>query len=183
VPRSIVARRRVQARTLTTSGRELVEYLVWTGGPVSEAHRAIGISPSWTRTLLGSTPVINHLKAEMEIRRNGERPRNLQRLAEIRDQDENRTAAVTAIRTLELISDTERRSPISLTITPGYVIRVREAAAPVTIEGVSQSMDANPLISHGDRVNGALNRPVMPAADDPDVLWLDGRGEDDEATP
>jgi hypothetical protein len=61
--------------------------------------------------------------AELGDLRESERPRTFHRLVELRDQDENRNAAVAAAKTLEAVSDEQQTRPAGAA-QPGVTIRI-----------------------------------------------------------
>jgi hypothetical protein len=67
--------------------------------------------------------------AELGDLRESERPRTFHRLVELRDQDENRNAAVAAAKTLEAVSDEQQTRSVGAE-QPGVVIRIINATVP-----------------------------------------------------
>jgi hypothetical protein len=79
------------------------------------------------------------------VLRTGERARNIQRLTEIRDQDSNMAAAVTAVKVLEDVSDATRRGTnVSINITPGVVVDL-SAQKPAPLIDHQEIIELNPL--------------------------------------
>jgi hypothetical protein len=71
--------------------------------------------------------------AELGVLRESERPKTFHRLCDLRDQDENKNAAVAAAKALEQISDIEVARP-SNAPSPGVTIRIiNQAPAPIDI--------------------------------------------------
>lgn len=165
------------AKRLTQAGRDLVQALVFDGIPLTSIHEHLGISRSWARALAASPPVIAHMHEQLDVRRKAERPRNFHRLTELRDQDDNKAAAVSAIKVLEQIEDSRASGGHGeRVVTPGYVIQVNVNSQdggpnPGRYRGATVEATANPLISQADDVNDQLT------SDDEVVLWIDGRGE------
>src|SRR5215469_10685006 len=72
--------------------------------------------------------------AELGVLRESERPKTFHRLCDLRDQDENKNAAVAAAKALEQISDEPLRSNATVT-SPGVTIRiVHETPRPSPID-------------------------------------------------
>jgi hypothetical protein len=84
-----------------------IDRLVWFGDRRADAAAAAGLSDHGLRAALRKGHVLAHLRAELALLREGERPRNVHRLAALRDQDENRGAAVKAIQVLEQLTENE----------------------------------------------------------------------------
>jgi hypothetical protein len=67
--------------------------------------------------------VAQYWNAGLQVLRAGERAQNLHRLADLRDQDDNRAAAVKAIQVLEAIDAAAIGHPAGQP-TPGVVLRI-----------------------------------------------------------
>ena len=82
--------------------------------------------------------------AELGVLRESERPRTFHRLCELRDQNLNQNAAVSAAKTLEQISDIEVARP-SNAASPGVTIRIiNQAPQPMPIDITpAKVIDAN----------------------------------------
>jgi hypothetical protein len=122
-------RQAIEAKGRTAPGRVTgklkiaIERLVWFGDRRADAATAAGLTDHGLRSALRKPHVLGYLRSELALLREGERPRNVHRLAALRDQDENRNAAVAAIKVLEQLTDDPRSAVnISLTIRAGYVI-------------------------------------------------------------
>ena len=126
--------------------------MVWKGSRRDDAALANRMSVHGLREALKRPHVKAFYLGELGVLRESERPRTFHRLCDLRDQDENRNAAVAAARTLEQLSDAEQaRSNAANHPTPGVciVIRTAEPTAPivdvVAFSPPSQLQPAKPL--------------------------------------
>ena len=109
--------------------------MVWKGSRRDDAAKANSMSIHGLREALRKPHVKAFYLAELGVLRESERPKTFHRLCDLRDQDENKNAAVAAAKVLEQISDAEVVRP-SNSPTPGVTIVIR---APVeqTIRNVT----------------------------------------------
>ena len=80
----------------------------------------------------------------LSVLRESERPKTFHRLCDLRDQNENKNAAVAAAKVLEQISDAEVAKP-SNAVSPGVTIVIRHARAddvPIDVTPKPQIVDA-----------------------------------------
>src|SRR5665213_1505175 len=66
-----------------------IDRMVWFGDKRLDAATAAALSDHGVRTALRKPHVLAYLRSELALLREGERPRNLHRLAALRDQDDN----------------------------------------------------------------------------------------------
>jgi len=106
-----------------------IDRMVWFGDRRADAATAAGLTDHGLRTALRKRHVLTYLRTELALLREGERPRSLHRLVELRDQDENRNAAVKAIQVLEELTDGPRAAAVSVSLhlQAGYVIDLSES--------------------------------------------------------
>jgi hypothetical protein len=112
-----------RSRRLKVSGKlaRAIDYML-EGARRPEAAQRAGLSDHGLRAALRKPHVRQHYREQLEVMRESERPRNILRAAEIRDQDRNLTASVAAIKVLEGM-DEERVTPAGMrATTPGVVI-------------------------------------------------------------
>jgi hypothetical protein len=104
-----------------------IDRMVWFGDKRLDAATAAALTDHGLRTALRKPHVLAYLRSELALLREGERPRNLHRLAALRDQDDNRGAAVAAIKVLEQLTD-DPRAPVGITLNlqAGFVIDLSE---------------------------------------------------------
>lgn len=88
-----------------------------------EAARAADMTVRAMRKALDRQHVRQYLTGQRQVFRESACAKNPHRLVQIRDQDDNRTAAVKAILALEERTDADR-SPGSRVVTPGVVVIV-----------------------------------------------------------
>jgi hypothetical protein len=115
--------------------------MVWKGSRRDDAAKANNMSIHGLREALRKPHVKAFYLAELGVLRESERPRTFHRLTALRDQDENKNAAVAAAKALEQISDEQLLARSSNAPTPGVTIVIR---APVeqTIRDVTPAVDA-----------------------------------------
>lgn len=112
-----------------------IDRLVWFGDRRADAAAAAGLTDHGLRTALRKGHVLAYLRTELALLREGEKPRNVHRLVELRDQDDNRAAAVKAIQVLEELTDGPRATSVNvnLHLQAGYVIDLSEPGEPLRV--------------------------------------------------
>jgi hypothetical protein len=136
---------------LTRKVKAAIDSMIWEAMKRAEAATAAGIADVTLRQALLKPMVMRYYNEQLEVRRTSERPRNLSRLAEIRDQDVNLAAAVRAVQVLEQTAEGNRGGvTVNVAIAAGYVIDL--------------SQDYGAQRSHEPQVSG-----VKPLIDNDDV--------------
>jgi hypothetical protein len=97
--------------------------MVWIGSRRDDAAKANGMSVHGLREALRKPHVKAFYLGELGVLRESERPKTFHRLCDLRDQDENKNAAVAAAKALEQISDEQMMRP-NATATPGICLRL-----------------------------------------------------------
>jgi hypothetical protein len=115
--------------------------MVWKGSRRDDAAKANSMSIHGLREALRKPHVKAFYLAELGVLRESERPRTFHRLTALRDQDENKAAAVSAAKVLEQISDEQSLRPNATVASPGIVLRVVTVVQDVKPAG--QSIEAN----------------------------------------
>jgi hypothetical protein len=136
---AIAARGRSAPRKVTGRLRAALIEMVWRGSRRAEAAQVAGMTDHGLREALRKPHVKEFYLAELGALRESERPRTFHRLVELRDQDENRNAAVSAAKVLEAIPDELRSATGAAAVQPGVSIRIVnriEPTAPPTIRQV-----------------------------------------------
>ena len=125
-----------------------IERLVWYGDRRPDAATAAGLTDHGLRTALRKPHVLGYLRSELALLREGERPRNVHRLVELREHDENRNAAVKAIQVLEELTEGPRGTSVSVSLhlQAGYVIDLSEPNERLVVVGGHRSAPA--VIEH-----------------------------------
>lgn len=126
--------------------RAAIEAMVWEGARRPDAAAAAGMKDHSLRAALKKPHVLAYLRAEMDVLRSSERPRNIHRLVEIRDKADN-MPAVNAIRMLEQIDEEHQRLGTLAPQLPGLVVVV-QAPAGAAVTAQHRTIDANPLIDN-----------------------------------
>ena len=127
-------RQAIEAKGRTAPGRvtgklkAAIDRMVWFGDKRADAATAAGLTDHGLRSALRKPHVLAFYRRELGALREGERARNVHRLVELREQDENRNAAVKAIQVLEM-TDPEAVRRVGDGTSPGIVIRIIQPAA------------------------------------------------------
>ena len=130
-PQKVAADNRSAPRRVTGKLRIAVEAMVWEGSKRKDAAARAGMTDHGLRSAMRKGHVLAYYRRELGALREGERARNVHRLVELRDQDENRNAAVKAVQVLEQ-TDPEAVRRAGDGTSPGIVIRIiTPAAAPL----------------------------------------------------
>lgn len=124
-----------------------VEAMVWDGKPLDEAAREAELTTRALRLALAKPHVLAMMKAEKHLLQTSHGPRNIHRLAEIRDAGNN-MPAVQAIGMLERMADdnSPTRSGTSAA-SPGVTIHIHAAPQAGTQPHPVRHIDAKPLIT------------------------------------
>ena len=108
------------------------------------AARHVDLSVRAMRLALEKAHVRKYIRDQQQVFRAAICAANPRRLAQIRDQDENKSAAVRAIQVLERIDeDSEARS--ANRALPGVTIII---GSPASVTAQQRTIDAKPLIEH-----------------------------------
>jgi len=119
--------------------------MVWKGSRRDDAAKANSMSIHGLREALRKPHVKAFYPAELGVLRESERPKTFHRLCDLRDQDENKNAAVAAAKALEQISDEQLLARSSNAPSPGVTIVIRHARAddvPIDVTPKPQIVDA-----------------------------------------
>ena len=141
---AIPTRQAIAARNRSLPGRvtgrlhRAIEAMVWEGASRKEAAERAGLSDHGLRQALRRPHVLAHYRAECEVLRASGRAKRLHRLEELAQQDENRNAAVAAIKTAEQLGD-EQAATGARRQLPGLIIQIVNAAPTPRI------IDAQPI--------------------------------------
>jgi hypothetical protein len=137
-PRTVLSKQAIEAQNrsgkLVVSGRlkSAIDRMVWNGDHRGAAATHAGMTDHGVREALRKPHVKAYYREQLEMLRLSERPRNIHRLAEIRDAANN-MPAVNAIKLLEQIDDDAPAA--GRQTVPGLVIYVAATEAqPVTID-------------------------------------------------
>ncbi|QRG09263.1 hypothetical protein EZH22_13990 [Xanthobacter dioxanivorans] len=114
---------------LTPKRRALVDAMVWRGLKLTDAAVEAGMTERNARMCAQDPSFRAALNREMAAFKASHRPRNVHRLAELRDQDEAKGAAVQAIRLLEDMAEAADAEKTT-TVKPGIVVIIRREHLP-----------------------------------------------------
>lgn len=122
-----------------------IDYMIEEGLHWDKAAAKAELHVRTMRLALQRPHVVSYLKAKREVFRVHASTANIHRLVEMRDQDENKMAAVTAIKALEQIGESEQVSRGSQAL-PGLQIVIVQGGVNTALH----TIDAKPLITLGD---------------------------------
>jgi hypothetical protein len=123
---SRLARNKTPPLRITRRVKEVIDVMVSNGLGYSEAATEVGLTPRAMRMALNKPHVLAYYKAQCQVLRGATTARNIHRLCEIRDA-ENNMPAVNAIKALEQLSDEQTNT--KQTTSPGVTIRIVNIAA------------------------------------------------------
>ena len=121
-----LARNKTPPLRITKRVRDAIDVMVEQGLPYADAAAEIGITTRAMRLALEKPHVRAYYQAQCHVLRGSTTARNIHRLCEIRDA-ENNMPAVNAIKALEQLSDEQTNT--KQTTSPGVTIRIVNIAA------------------------------------------------------
>jgi hypothetical protein len=124
---AIAAQNRSLPGRVTGKLYKAVEAMVWEGASRKQAAQAASLTDHGLRQALRRPHVLAFYLAECEVLRTSGKAKRLHRLEELALQDENKNAAVAAIKTAEQIVDDPVKR-VGAVASPGIVIRVVSVA-------------------------------------------------------
>jgi hypothetical protein len=139
---SRLARNKTPPPRITKRIREAIDVMVERGLDYQHAAMEAGLTTRHMRLQLSKSHVLAYYQAQCQVFRASTAARNIQRLCEIRDA-ENNMPAVNAIKALEQLSD-EQTNNKQTNASPGVTIRiVNVSATPVQHEQTTISANAD----------------------------------------
>jgi len=109
-----------------------------------EAAREVSYRPSSMLKALDRDYVRRYLKQAKQVFRESASAQNISRAVELRDQDDNKTAAIQAIRYLDGISEHDQaHTPGGQVVMPGVVVQVTVNAGPAPVDDIG-IIEVNP---------------------------------------
>lgn len=148
-PISVPKRSRSQPGRIEGKLKTAINDMVDNGTPWQQAAENAGLHMRNMRLALEKPHVIKYLRAAKQVSRERVSAANIFKLAEIRDQAENKMASLGAIKLLEQIEDEQAKS-IGSQRSPGLqvvILMQQPAASPI---GQMPIIDAKPLINNED---------------------------------
>lgn len=129
--------------------REAIECMITEGLDRVEAAKKVALSPRAMRAALGKPHVIRYVQERRVNFRAELCGRNEYRLGELRDQNENKMAAVSAIKVLEQLDREESVKPThNRNVTPGVVVVIREREFGLPPGYPQELIEINPSPDH-----------------------------------
>jgi hypothetical protein len=129
---AIAAQNRSLPGRVTGKLYKAVEAMVWEGASRKQAAQAASLTDHGLRQALRRPHVLAFYLAECEVLRTSGKAKRLHRLEQLAEQDDNRNAAVAAIKAAEQLSDIEVAR--SNAPTPGVTIRIVNVSSPPSID-------------------------------------------------
>lgn len=139
---------RKTGKPLKVTGKvsEALDLMIFEGMRWADACLKVGMPKRTARAAIDRPHVLQELRRRKQVFRADVSAANILKLAEIRDQTDNRMAALGAIKALEQIDEeSEQRS--ANRSAPGVTIVI---AAPASLTAHQPSIDAKPLIEQDD---------------------------------
>jgi hypothetical protein len=124
---ALAAQNRSLPNRVTGKLRRAITEMVWSGARRADAAEAAGMTDHFLRAALKKPHVIAFYRQELGVLRESGRAKTFHRLEALRDQDDNKAAAVKACQVLEQIADDPVKASISRSIAPGFVIQIVNA--------------------------------------------------------
>jgi hypothetical protein len=104
-PRRQIARNERKLLQVTAIVRKAIELMIWEGHHRDDAAKAVRMLPKSLYNAFRKHHVRRYYREQLDVLRLSERARNIHALVRIRDQDDNRNAAVAGIKALEAIEE------------------------------------------------------------------------------
>jgi hypothetical protein len=125
------------------------------------AARKAGFTPQAMRKAIERPHVRQYLNEQKQVFRESASAQNIRRAIELRDQDENKTAAVHAMRYLDGEGSTKAGVNVSVTnVMPGVVIDLREDPRGPRPVGDGTLIEVNPTERSTDTLTASLNNAM-----------------------
>lgn len=114
--------------------KRALDAIVWQGATYHEAATIAGTTTEAVRSALGRPHVIRYLREQRQVFREAARAQNIHVAVEIRDQKENQTARVQAMKFIEELGSAGGSSEGQRAVAPGVVVQV-------TVNQASRAVD------------------------------------------
>jgi hypothetical protein len=138
-----IARTEPKSLHATAIVRKAIELMVWEGHRRNDAAKAVGMLPKSLYNAFRKHHVRQYYRNQLQVLRTSEMARNIHALVRIRDQDENKMAAVAAIKLLEKMNDNDMPPADSGPLmTPGFTIVIEQPRPPASPQPI---IDVTPL--------------------------------------
>jgi hypothetical protein len=162
---ALAARDRSRPGKITGRLRAAIEAMVWDGASRAEAALVAGMTDHSVRAALKKSHVLAYYRAECEVLRESGRAKRLHRLEELAAQDENKNAAVAAIKVAEQLGEDENVRRAGVTVMPGLVIRLISGspASPVARDITPRELPA-PTVIDAQPIDSMISNTVEPLA-------------------
>jgi len=145
LPESVDETTRKRALEPTGRIRKAVEMMVWQGTKRDDAAGAAGILPKSLYNAFRRHYVKQFYLAQLEVLRTSARARNFHRLEALADQDDNRMAAVAAVKAMEQISDAQPTvHGAGRATSPGVVIVINQPPPRPSLD-LNEVITVNPV--------------------------------------
>lgn len=138
---------------LTPKVRRAIDAMINEGLSRQEAAKAAGLCDNAMYQAFRKPAVLTYWNDGLQVLRTGTRARNIQRLTEIRDQDKNLNAAVSAVKVLEEAADHRQQAAAGRTAMPGIIVQINTGNRGRDI-GHDTLIEVNQLTDNGDVQDG-----------------------------
>lgn len=142
----LAARDRSAPGKVTGKLKTAIDAMVWRGLKRDEAAATAGLTDHGLYVALSRPHVRAYYLSQCEVLRTSGRARRIHRLEQIAEQDDNKQAAVNAIKALDYQEDQQAAARQTQT-TPGFVIVVQQPAA---LTAHQPLIEAKPLKDNED---------------------------------
>jgi hypothetical protein len=159
------SRQKIQAQTasarnkVTGALKIALDLIIHEGLNWEDAATQAKLQVRTMRLAMRRPHVLQYLRAERQVLLASVVAQNPRRLQQLRDQDDNRAAAVRAAATLEAMHDSPTAQAGAMNVKPGLTIQIIADAPPRVV---------GPVIEHDDKTasyRGGLTEPLKDAAD------------------
>lgn len=101
-----------------------------------DAAKAVGLADVTLRQALANPMVLQYYNRELDVLRTGERPRSIQRIAELRDKAESERVSLEAAKYLDGGDKRDAGAGVivNVGVTPGYMVDVGGLADPKLLQ-------------------------------------------------
>jgi len=123
---SRLARNKTPTPRITPRVKQAIDAMVNDGADYQQAAKQVGLTSYALRLAFGKPHVLAHYKQQLKVFRDCRAARNIHRLCEIADADNN-MPAVNAIKALEMLGDEQTNN--KQTTSPGVTIRIVNVSA------------------------------------------------------
>jgi hypothetical protein len=183
---AIEAKTRSKPGAVTGKIAAAIDHMIEDGMLWDKAALHVGLTVRAMRLAMQKPHVVAFIKTKREVFRVHASSANIRKLVDLRDQTENKAAAVSAIKVLEQMGDETARGGIAgRDVSPGFVIQVNVNQPPSHAQVASRGQVLNAVANDSEQHQSLSHETALMGHErgatqaDEDVLWIDGRSEGD----